>query len=333
MTDAKYGLLTIGNALVDVLAHASEEFIQEQYQKHGMERASMNLINETRAKELYGQMGPAIESSGGSAGNTSACYASLGGNGAYIGKVADDQLGEVFKHDMRAIGVHYDTTPLAVGPATGRCMVLVTPDGERTMNTFLGAAVELDPNDIDEELVAACAVTYLEGYLFDPPQAKEAFVKASELAHKAGRKVALTLSDPFCVDRHRDDFLDLVDRHIDILFANEDEIKSLFSVSDWNDIPALVDKKCEMICLTRSEKGSVIMNGQDIYEVPAKATNVVDTTGAGDAYAAGFLYGYTQGLPLHEAGEIGSIAASEVISHMGPRPQADLKTLLPKKAA
>ena len=333
MTDTQYGLLTIGNALLDVLSNESEDFIADQHQKHGMERASMNLINETRAKELYSAMGHAIESSGGSAANTSACYASLGGNGAYIGKVADDQLGEVFRHDMRAIGVHFDTTPLAVGPATGRCMVLVTPDGERTMNTYLGAAVELSPDDIDEDLVASCAVTYLEGYLFDPPQAKEAFVKAAEIAHKSYRKIALTLSDPFCVERHRADFLELVDRHVDILFANEEEIMSLYGVTDWNDIPTIMDKKCEIVCLTRGDKGSVILNGQDIHEVPAKAVSVVDTTGAGDAYAAGFLYGYTNKLPLYEAGEIGSIAAAEVISHMGPRPQVELKTLLPKKAA
>lgn len=333
MTNTKFGLLTIGNALLDVLSHSTEKFIDEQSRLHGMQRASMNLINETRALELYSEMGPAIESSGGSAGNTSACYASLGGIGAYIGKVADDQLGQVFKHDMKSIGVYYETTPLAIGPATGRCMILVTPDGERTMNTFLGAAVELMPDDIEEELVAACDVTYLEGYLFDPPHAKQAFIKASELAHKAGRKVSLTLSDPFCVDRHRDDFLTLVENHVDILFANEEEIKSLFGTDDFEAAAEIVKDKCEIACLTRSEKGSVILNKGERTNIEAVTTDVVDSTGAGDAYAAGFLYGYTNGMSMAECGHIGSIAAAEVISHMGPRPEVELKTLLPKKAA
>ena len=333
MSNATFGLLTIGNALVDVLSHAEEKFIDEQARKHGMERASMNLINETRALELYGEMGPAIESSGGSAANTSACYASLGGMGAYIGKVSGDQLGQVFRHDLKSIGVYYETTPLAVGPATGRCMILVTPDGERTMNTFLGAAVELRPEDIDEELVARCEVTYLEGYLFDPPHAKEAFIKASELAHKAGRKVSLTLSDPFCVDRHRHDFLDLVNNHVDILFANEDEIKSLYDEPNFDAIPEIVKDKCEIACLTRSEKGSVIIKDGEITEIQAKPVDLVDSTGAGDAYAAGFLYGYTNGLSMAECGDIASIAAAEVISHMGPRPDIDLKTLITHKAA
>ncbi len=333
MTDAKYELLTIGNALVDVLSHATEEFILEQHHKHGMERGGMNLVSEARAKDLYDDMGPAIESSGGSAGNTAACYASLGGNGAYIGKVANDQLGEVFRHDLKSIGVHYDTPALRDEIATGRCMVLITPDGERTMNTFLGAATELTPDDIDEELVAASAITYLEGYLFDPPLAKEAFVKAAEVAHKAGRKVSLTLSDPFCVDRHRDDFLKLIEGHIDILFANEEELKSLYGILDWSEAPAILHGKCEVACLTRSENGSDIVENGNLIEIQAKPTNVVDTTGAGDAYAAGFLFGYMQGLPLAECGDIASIAAAEVISHVGPRPDVELRTLLPAKAA
>lgn len=334
MTEIKYGVTAIGNALVDVLAHAGDAFIEEQDRLHGMKRGAMTLVDEERAEQLYGDMGPGVEVSGGSAGNTMACYASLGGKGAYIGKVADDQLGEVFYHDLKSMGVHYDTKPLAGGTTTGRCMILVTPDGQRTMNTFLGAAVELGPEDIDEELIAASAVTYLEGYLFDPPRAKEAFYKSADIAHKAGRKVALSLSDPFCVDRHRADFLDLVDRHVDILFANEEEIKSLFEVFDWDQVPAAVEGKCDIVCLTRSEKGAVIFQDGEIYEVPAqKIDKIVDSTGAGDAYAAGFLYGYTQGQSLDVCSQIGSISAAEVISHIGPRPETLLSELIAKKAA
>jgi len=334
MADTKYDLLAIGNALVDVLAHASDEFLDEQKDKHRMLRDSMNLINENRAVELYGEMGPAVEMSGGSAANTMACFASLGGNGAYIGKVADDQLGEVFRHDIKSIGVNYDTTPLAVGAPTGRCMILVTPDGHRTMNTFLGAAVELGPDDIDEDLVAASAITYLEGYLFDPPQAMKAFVKAAKRAHAAGNKVALTLSDPFCVDRHREAFKELVDHHVDILFANEQEIMSLYEVMEWDQVPSIVEQKCEVACLTRSEQGSLILSDGDLYEIPAQPIDkVVDTTGAGDAYAAGFLYGYAMGLPLDKCGEIAAIAAAEVIGHMGPRPETNLAELIRQKAA
>lgn len=329
MTQAKYGLLTIGNALVDILAPSSEEFVNEQMEKHGINRNSMNLIDQKRALELYGDMGPATEASGGSAGNTMAAYASFGGNGAYIGKVGKDQLGEVFRHDLKAMGVNHPTAPAETGTATGRCMILITPDGDRTMNTFLGAAVELGPDDIDEQLVRDSAVTYLEGYLFDPPMAMEAFYKAAKIAHEAGRKVSLSLSDPFCVGRHRAAFRDLIEGHIDILFANEEEAKSLYEVETLEEVYPILSKKCEIVAITRSEKGSVILNGESVTEVNAvPVAKVVDTTGAGDVYAAGFLFGYTEGKDMAECGRLGSIAAAEVISHVGPRPLVVLKELM-----
>lgn len=334
MSAVKFGVTGIGNALVDVLATTSDAFLDEQDAKHGMKRGSMNLVDQARAIELYDAMGPARQVSGGSAANTMAAFGSLGGQGAYIGKIADDQLGQVFHHEMNAIGTHFDIAPLSGGPETGRCMIFVAPDGQRTMNTFLGAAVELGPDDIDEDLIANSAVTYLEGYLYDPPLAMQAFQKAATIAHRAGRKVSLSLSDPFCVARHREDFLDLVDNHIDILFGNEEEIMSLYQVKDWSEIPALVKDKCEIVVLTRSEKGSVIFTNGDVFEIAAEpVSKVVDTTGAGDAYAAGFLFGYTQGLPMAECGRIASIAAAEVISHIGPRPECALSDLIAKKAA
>lgn len=334
MPDYTYGLTTIGNALVDVLSHVDEEFLQQQQDKHGVIRRTMNLIDEARAIQLFNDMQNTTKQAGGSAANTMAAFASFGGKGAYIGKVSTDTLGQKFTASMREQGAHFDTEPLTTGPQTGRCMILVEPDGHRTMNTFLGAAVQLGPDDIDEALISDSLVTYLEGYLFDPPQAKEAYYKASEIAHKAGRKVSLTLSDPFCVDRHRADFQDLVENHVDILFANEEEIKSLYQIDDWDDVVKLVSRKCEISCLTRSEKGSIILQGDKAYTIPAEpVAKVVDTTGAGDAYAAGVLYGYAEGLDLAIAGQLGSIAAAEVISHIGPRPQVQLSTLIPRKAA
>lgn len=333
MSEPIYDLVTVGNALVDVLAHASEEFIAKQDKKHGMKKGTMNLIDEARAVELYAEMEQGVESSGGSAGNTMAGFASFGGKGGYIGKIADDQLGEVFRHDMRAQDVTFDTVPLAVGAPTGRCLVLVTPDGERTMNTFLGAAVELGPDDIDPDLIGSAKVTYLEGYLFDPPQAKEAFKYAGKLAHDAGHRISLTLSDPFCVDRHRSDFVDLVENHVDILFANEDEIISLYEADTFEQAAKIVSGKCEIAVLTRSDKGSVIVSGDDFIEIPAQKANVVDTTGAGDQYAAGFLYGFTQGMDLKTCGMLGTLAATEVISHMGPRPEIQYAELIEKAKA
>ncbi len=333
MSEPKYDLVAIGNALVDVLAHSSEEFIAQQERVHGMKKGAMSLIDERRAVELYGEMEAGIEVSGGSAGNTMAGFASFGGRGAYIGKVADDQLGGVFRHDMKAQGVTYTTQPLVVGAPTGRCLILVTPDGQRTMNTFLGAAVGLSPIDIDANIVGSARVTYLEGYLYDPPQAKEGFKKAAKIAHDAGHKVALSLSDPFCVGRHRADFLDLVENHVDILFANEHEIMALYEVDTFDLAAQLVMYKCEIAALTRSSKGSVIIGANKVIEIPPEKAKVVDTTGAGDQYAAGFLYGYTQKLDLRTCGVLGTLAASEVIGHMGPRPEMKYADLIRKAKA
>ncbi len=333
MSKTPLGLLTIGNAMVDILAPSTEEFIQQQV-SHGMQRGAMNLINAERAVSLYESMGETTQASGGSAGNTIAAFASYGGKGAYIGKVGNDHLGQFFAHDMKTLGVTYKTAPVISGTQTARCMVLITPDGERTMNTFLGACVELSPDDIDEELVKSAAVTYLEGYLFDPPLAMEAFYKASKIAHEAGRKVSLTLSDSFCVGRHRAAFQELVEGHVDILFANEEEIKSLYEVGTFEEAAQIVKNKCEISALTRSEKGSVIVRGDSFTEIKAEpVTKVMDTTGAGDVYAAGFLFGYTEGMSMAQCGQLGSIAAAEVISHIGPRPQVNLAGLIPRRAA
>ncbi|MCB9991059.1 MAG: adenosine kinase [Rhodospirillales bacterium] len=333
MSEPMYDLVAIGNALVDVLAHASEEFVAEQDKAHGMKKGTMSLIDEPRAVQLYAAMDSGVESSGGSAGNTMAGFASFGGKGAYIGKVADDQLGEVYRHDMKAQGVSHETVPLAIGAPTGRCLILVTPDGQRTMNTFLGASVELGPDDIDANLVASAHITYLEGYLYDQEQAKQAFRKAGQIAHDAGHKVSLTLSDPFCVDRHRADFADLVEQHVDILFANEDEIKSLYEVDTFEQAAKIVAGKCEIAALTCSDKGSVIVTGDQFIEIPAQKADVIDTTGAGDQYAAGFLYGYTQEMDLRMCGALGTLAATEVIAHMGPRPEIKYADLIEKAKA
>lgn len=325
MTDRRYDVLAIGNALVDVLAHADLDTIA----RLGLVKDAMTLIDEARAETLYGAMPPGIESSGGSAANTAAALAALGGRGAYIGKVRDDQLGQVFRHDIRALGVAFDTPANPEGPSTGRCLVFVTPDAHRTMQTYLGAAVTLTPDDIDLATVAAAKVTYLEGYLWDPPSAKRAFLKAARVAAEAGAEVSLTLSDAFCVDRHRDSFLDLVRNHVDILFANEHEIVSLYQAASFAEALVEVRKDCKIAVLTRSEKGSVVAAGPVVHEVAAEPVVAVrDTTGAGDAYAAGFLFGYTRGMDIAKAARVGGIAAAEVISHMGPRPEADLARLV-----
>ena len=324
MTD--FDLLGIGNALVDVVVQADDTFLAE----HRLDKGGMMLVGPDRSDFLYSKMGPATESSGGSCGNTMAGFASLGGRGAYIGKVRDDDFGKVFRHDLDAIGVTFATPPASDGQGTGRCLVLVTPDAERTMCTTLGAATSLTTADIDEAQVRASSVIYMEGYLFDPPEAKVAFVHAAEVAHAVDRKVSITLSDSFCVDRHRAAFAHLVDNHIDILFANEDEIVSLYEASGFDEAVQAVRGRCEIACLTRSAEGSVIVAGDDVIEVPAAPVDaVVDTTGAGDLYAAGFLYGYTQGKSLAESGEIGGIAAAEVIAHYGARPAVSLRNLLP----
>lgn len=325
MSRPVFDVVAMGNALVDVIADVDETFLELQ----GLVKGSMTLIDEQRAEELYAAMPPAIEISGGSAGNTIAGIASFGARAAYIGQVADDQLGQVFRHDLRAAGVAYDVPPAEGEAPTGRCLIAVTPDAQRTMSTFLGAGVDLGPEDVAESLIESALVTYLEGYLWDPPRAKEAFVKAAEVAHRAGRKVALTLSDSFCVERHRSDFMRLVEHHVDILFANEAEILSLYEVASFEEALRRVRGHCEVAALTRSEKGSVIVTTDDsIIIKAAPVPSVVDTTGAGDLYAAGFLFGYTQDLDLRRCGELASLAAAEVISHYGPRPEIRLSSLL-----
>lgn len=324
MDAPRYDVVGLGNALVDVLAHADDAFLQA----HALDKGTMTLIDAAQARALYEAMPPGVEISGGSCANTMAALASLGGRGAYIGKVSGDQLGDVFRHDIRAAGVDYD---VAVGDRapTGRCLILVTPDAQRTMQTFLGASSHLGSGDVDSALVASAQVTYLEGYLWDPPDAKEAFRKAAAHAHRAGRKVALTLSDPFCVDRHRSSFLDLIEGAVDILFANEAEILSLYEVPTFDEALQRVRGHCEVAALTRSERGSVIVAAGETHVIDAEPhVAVVDTTGAGDAYAAGFLYGYTHARPLAECGRIGGIAAAEVISHFGARPETSLAALV-----
>lgn len=323
MPDATYDILGIGNAIVDVVGAVGDDFLSRQ----DMRKGAMALIDTVRAEEIYAAMPPARESSGGSAANTCVVAAALGARVAYLGKVADDHLGRVFTHDIRAGGVHFPSTPARGAAPTARCLVLVTPDGQRTMNTFLGACVTLGDADIDPALVAASSITYLEGYLFDPPEAQPAFRKAARAAHQAGRRVALSLSDAFCVDRHRDAFRDLVARDVDILFANETEITSLYRRNSFDE--AVEDARADvaLAALTRAEAGSVIIQGRETVAVFAEPTKVVDTTGAGDAYAAGFLAGLTQGRSLETCGRLGSLAAAEIISHYGARPEADLRAM------
>jgi sugar/nucleoside kinase (ribokinase family) len=322
---AALDVVGIGNAIVDVISHADDAFLLA----NGIEKGAMTLIDAARAEEIYGRMGPGIEMSGGSAGNTMAGIASLGGRGAYIGKVRDDQLGAVFRHDIRAVGVRFDTPASTAGAPTARCLILVTPDAQRSMNTYLGACVELGPEDIDADIVQSAQVTYMEGYLFDPPRAKEAFRKAADLAHAAGRKVSLTLSDSFCVGRHRAEFADLVDTRVDVLFGNEHEIMSLYEVGDFDAAVAAVRGRCEVAVLTRSEKGSVVVTRDAAVAVAADpVARLVDTTGAGDLFAAGFLHGYTRGRDLETCARIAAVAAAEVIGHVGARPEVSLADLV-----
>jgi sugar/nucleoside kinase (ribokinase family) len=325
MTEPAFDVVAIGNALVDVIADVDDGFLAAQ----GLERGAMTLIDADRAEQLYAAMPPAIEASGGSAGNTISSIAQLGGRAAYIGKVADDDLGRVFRHDMTASGVSYTVPPSTAGSPTGRCLIVVTPDAQRTMSTYLGAGVDLGPDDVDADLIGSAQVVFLEGYLWDPPGAKQAFLKAARASHAAGRNVSLTLSDSFCVDRYREEFLELVENEIDILFANEAEITSLYQVASFDEALQRVRGHCEVAALTRSEKGSVIVAGDDVHIIDAAPVDrVVDTTGAGDLYAGGFLYAYTQGMDLARCGRIAAICAAEVISHIGPRAEADLKTLI-----
>jgi sugar/nucleoside kinase (ribokinase family) len=322
---ATYDVLGIGNAIVDIMAQTEEDFLVS----HGMAKGSMTLIDEPRAEAIYNDMGPAVEISGGSAANTIAGVANFGGRAAFVGKVKDDQLGEAFSHDIRAGKVAFTTAPASDGPATARCFVLVTPDGERTMNTYLGAAQDLHPRDIDEAQVASAAITYLEGYLWDPPHAKEAFRKAAMLAHKAGRKVALTLSDAFCVGRYRAEFLDLMtSRTVDLVFANESELLSLYETSDFDGALSQLRKDIGLAAVSRSEKGCVIASADGVIAVPAQPIDkLVDTTGAGDLFAAGFLFGFARGAGLRNCAELGTLAASEIIQHLGARPQTSLPAL------
>ena len=318
-------VLGIGNAIVDVLSPTDDATIA----RHELPKGTMTLIDADRAEALYGQMGPAVEVSGGSCANTVAGIASLGGRSAYIGRVRDDELGRIFTHDIRAAGVQYDTPPAGDGPGTARCLIMVTPDAQRTMSTYLGASVELGPEDVDPALVASADVTYLEGYLWDPPRAKEAFRIAIAAAHAAGRRVSFTLSDPFCVERHRDEFRTLVDGEVDVLFANQHEIEALYEASDLDAAVAAVRGRCEIAVITRSEHGSLVVTAEEVHEVPAAPVErVIDTTGAGDLFAAGFLFGLTRGRPLGECAHIGGLAAAEVISHYGARPAVRLAELL-----
>lgn len=315
----------IGNAIVDVIARADEAFLAEA----GLAKGAMTLIDEATARSLYQRMPPGIECSGGSVANSIAGLATLGAATAFIGKVKNDQLGNVFSHDIQSLGVAFRTPPAKAGPETARCLIMVTPDAQRTMATYLGASIALGPEDIDRPLIKAAKVTYLEGYLWDPPLAKEAFLAAMDIAHAAGNRVAFSLSDPFCVDRYREDFRALTERHIDILFANEAELMSLYEVDTFDEGLQAVRAFCDIAVLTRSAKGAVIVTKNELHVIDAApCAEVVDTTGAGDLYAAGFLYGLTRGLELGECGRIGGIAAAEVISHYGARPEADLKTLI-----
>jgi sugar/nucleoside kinase (ribokinase family) len=325
MAAATIDVAGIGNAIVDVIAHADESFLVAE----GLAKGAMTLIDAARADALYGRMGPGIESSGGSAGNTMAGIASLGGSGAYIGKVRDDALGAIYRHDITAMGIGFDTPPATDGPGTARCLILVTEDGQRTMGTYLGACADLGPEDIDPATIGAAQITYLEGYLFDPPRAKAAFRKAAQVAHEAGRQVALSLSDPFCVGRHRAEFRDLVAGAVDILFANESEICSLYETEDFDTAAAAVRGHVRIAALTRSAQGSVIIAHENLHTIAAApVARVVDTTGAGDLYAAGVLFGLTRGLPLPTCGALGSLCAAEIISHVGARPEAALDKLV-----
>ncbi|HZD02920.1 MAG TPA: adenosine kinase [Actinomycetes bacterium] len=314
----------IGNALVDVLDHKPHDFIA----LHGLAKGTMTLIDEDRAHHLYQAMEPALEMSGGSAANTMVGIASLGGSAAYIGRVCDDQLGKVFAEDLRATGVEFSVPPAPDGPATGRCVIVVTPDAQRTMNTCLGASTDLAPEDVDPDLIARAKVVYLEGYLWDRPSAKEAFRTAARLAHAAGRQVALTLSDPFCIGRHRESFVELIDGEIDVLFANEEEITSLFEVASFDEAVRLVRGKVSVAALTRSVKGSVIISGDEVHAIDPFPVSVTDTTGAGDMYAAGFLHGLAQGWHLQACGRLGSAAAARIISQTGARPRSPLAPLI-----
>jgi sugar/nucleoside kinase (ribokinase family) len=326
MTSAAFHVTAIGNALVDIIAEATDDFLQAQK----ITKNAMTLIDSQRAEALYAALGPAVEMSGGSAANTVAGIASLGGKAAFMGKVKADQLGEIFRHDLQSQGVHFATKPSQeTDTPTGRCMIVVTPDAHRSMSTFLGAAVEFGPADIDATTLQNSQVTYLEGYLFDPPEAKKAFYRAADIVRQSGRQLALTLSDTFCVERYRAEFLAFIKKDVDILFANQSELLALYETQAFDKAIEAARADCKIAVTTRSEKGAIVVSGKDTVEIAAvPVAKLVDTTGAGDLFAAGFLYGLTHNKSLAESGRIGAIAAAEVISHYGPRPQKTLKDLI-----
>ena len=325
--DCAFDVIGLGNAIVDVVSETPNALL-EQLQ---LAKGTMTLVDEERSRALYDAMGPAVEISGGSAANTMAALAGLGADAAYIGKIRDDQLGAVFRHDIKAVGVSFDSLPLTEGPATARSLIFVTSDAQRTMATYLGACVELGPDDVDEESVAASRITYMEGYLWDRPKAKEAFLKAARIAHDAGRQVALSLSDPFCVDRWRQEFLDLIDGHIDIVIANEAEITSLFETDSFDHAVEQVTGRCRLAALTKGAGGSEIVTAEERHLIDAAPVEtVLDTTGAGDLYAAGLLYGLTHDLPLPAAGRLASLTAAEVLSRYGARVERPLMPLVGK---
>ena len=320
-----FDVVGIGNALVDIISHVDDAFIDT----HGLVKGSMTLVDTDRALHLHRNLGTSVEMSGGSAANTVCGVASLGGRAAYIGKVSDDDLGGAFGHDLLAVGVRFAPGGPADGVPTGRCIIAVTDDAERTMNTYLGASSLLTPGDIDTEVVAAARVLYMEGYLYDRPEAKEAFRHAARASHEAGRLVSLTLSDSFCVDRHRDDFRALVTDEVDLLFGNSDELVALYETENLDEAVEAVRGDCRLAAITLGARGSIVVTPDDVVEVPAIGVpHVVDTTGAGDLYAAGFLFAHTRGNRLADCARIGAIAAAEVISHVGPRPLVELRTLL-----
>ena len=330
MTATRYDVTGIGNAIVDIIGRCDDAYLA----KIGATKGSMRLVDAAEIAQIYAGMGPATEISGGSAANTLAGIASLGGRAGFIGKVADDEFGRIFSHDIRSIGVHFKANPVAGAMPTSRSLILVTPDGERTMNTFLGISTDLTPHldQLDRDLISNSAILYLEGYLFDRPDAKRAFHAAADIAKNAGRKVALSLSDGFCVDRHRAEFLTLIRSNIDIVFANENEIKSLYETENYDDAANHARRDIKLAVLTRSAKGShILSNGEDISINAEPIAQVVDTTGAGDLYAAGFLYGVAKGLPLTISGKLASMAAAEIISHIGARPAVSLNALARQK--
>ncbi len=328
--EKKYDVVAIGNAIVDVLTRAEDDFLAA----HRLHKGTMALVDEAAADALYAAMGPSTIVSGGSAANTVVGVASLGGRAAFVGKVRDDEAGRAFAHDIRAAGVGFATAPATTGPATARCLVLVTPDGERTMNTYLGACVELAPEDVDETVIENASIFYFEGYLWDPPKAKAAFRKAAQAARRGGGRIALTLSDSFCVDRYRDEFLSLIrNGEIDILFANESEMHALYQTADFDTAVAALGAENVLAFVTRSENGCVIVDGDQTTAIPAaQIERLVDTTGAGDLFAAGVLFGLARGLPHEAAARIGALAAAEIIQHYGARPEASLAELVAQTA-